>query len=100
VTTDVPTSPIQGIAFVGATPNPASSEVSLTFSMDHAVRVRVSVYDVAGREVARPVSDERLQGRVTRVWRPHALASGVYYVSTTMGGLKQVRKLIWLGHAR
>jgi hypothetical protein len=74
--------------------------VSLTFSLDHAVRVRVSVYDVAGREVARPVSDEQLEGRVTRVWRPRALPSGVYYVSTKMGGREQVRKLIWLGHTR
>jgi FG-GAP repeat protein len=99
-TTDVPTAPIQGVAFVGATPNPAWSDVSLSFSLDHAVPVRVSVYDVAGREVARPISDERLEGRVTRVWRPRGLPSGVYYVSTRMGGREEVRKLIWLGHTR
>ena len=62
--------------------------------------VRDSVYDVAGREVARPISDEQLEGRVTRVWRPRGLPSGVFYVSTRMGGRDQVRKLIWLGHTR
>jgi hypothetical protein len=98
-TTDVSTTPVQGLAFVAA-PNPARSDVSLTFSLDHAIRVRVSVYDVAGREVARPVSDELLEGRVTRVWTPRALPSGVYYVRTTIGGRAQVRKLIWLGHTR
>ena len=99
-TTDVPTDPVQGLAFAGATPNPAWSDVSLTFSLDHAVRVRVSVYDVAGREVARPIADEQLEGGVTRVWRPRALPSGVYYVRTRMGSREQVQKLIWLGHAR
>jgi hypothetical protein len=85
---------------VGLAPNPAWSDVNLQFSLDHAIRVRVSVYDVAGREVARPVSDERLEGHVTRVWRPRALPSGIYFVRTRMSGREQVRKLVWLGHKR
>jgi len=62
--------------------------------------VRVSVYDVQGREVARPVVNERLSGHVTRTWRPQTLPRGIYYVSTKLGGKEQVRKLVWLGHSR
>jgi len=37
---------------------------------------------------------------VTRTWRPQTLPSGIYYVSTKLGGKEQVRKLVWLGHSR
>jgi len=65
--------------------------------LDHSVPVRITVYDVAGHEVARPVADEWLVGRVTRTWRPGSLPSGVYYVSAKLGDREQVHKLVWLG---
>ena len=98
--TGVPMTPTQGLSFVGALPNPAWSDVNLVLDLDHEVSVRVSVYDVQGREVARPVVNERLSGHVTRTWRPQTLPSGIYYVSTKLGGKEQVRKLVWLGHSR
>ena len=39
-------------------------------------------------------------GRVTRVWRPRGLPSGVYYVSAKLGERRQIRKLVWLGDRR
>jgi len=97
-TTDVPTAPpSQRLAFLGAKPNPAWGDVQLAFALDHAVLVRVSVYDIAGHEVARPIADEPLGGAVTRTWRPRALASGIYYVRARLGDREQVRKLVWLG---
>jgi len=98
--TGVPVTPTQGLSFVGALPNPAWSDVNLVLDLDHEVAVRVSVYDVQGREVARPVVNERLSGHVTRTWRPQTLPSGIYYVSTKLGSKEQVRKLVWLGHSR
>jgi hypothetical protein len=98
-TTAVPSPPVASrLAFLGPKPNPASGSVHLVFELDHAVAVRVSVYDLAGQEVARPVADERLVGSVTRTWRPQRLASGVYYVSARLGDREQVRKLVWLGN--
>ena len=68
--------------------------------LDHAVPVRITVFDLAGHEVARPIANEWLAGRVSRVWRPSGLASGVYYVRATLGGREQIRKLVWLGDRR
>src|SRR5262245_21167983 len=97
-TTDVPSAPTSGLSFSGMRPNPAVSEVNLSFALDHRVRVRVVVYDPAGHEVARPIADEWLEGRVTRAWQPRALPGGVYWVRAKLGEHEQVRKLVWLGN--
>jgi FG-GAP repeat protein len=99
-TTAVPVTPASGLEFVGPWPNPAGNEVNLVLALDHSVPVRITVCDIAGHEVARPVSDEWLVGRVTRTWQPRALPSGVYYISARLGNREQVRKLVWLGHRR
>ena len=99
-TTAVPVTPASGFEFVGPRPNPAGTDVNLVLELDHSVPVRITVYDLAGHEVARPVADEWLVGRVTRTWHPRALPSGVYYVSAKLGDREQVRKLVWLGHRR
>ena len=96
-TTAVPLTVVSGLEFANLTPNPASADVSLTLTLDHSVAVRITVYDVAGHEVARPVADEWLVGRVTRTWQPRGLPSGIYYVSARLGDRQQVRKLVWLG---
>ena len=89
-----------GLSFLGAGPNPSSSEVRLELALDHAARVRVMVFDLAGHEIARPIADEWLLGRVSRVWRPRGLPSGIYYVRAELDGRVQVRKLVWLGRSR
>ena len=58
------------------------------------------MYDIAGREVARPIADEWLLGRVTRAWRPVGLASGVYYVRANLGDRRQIHKMVWVRDQR
>jgi hypothetical protein len=46
----------------------------------------VTVYDLAGREVARPLGGEILPaGRTQRSWRPEALGAGVYWIRARAG---------------
>jgi hypothetical protein len=96
----VTATPGQGLSFLGARPNPARGGVNLVLALDHAVPVRITVYDLAGRVVARRIQDEWMSGPVTRTWRPGALPRGVYYLKTTLGDREGVKKLIWLGQRR
>jgi hypothetical protein len=96
----VPVTPASGLEFMGPWPNPAGNAVDLVLVLDHSVPVRITVFDITGHEVARPVADEWLVGRVTRTWQPQALPSGVYYISARLGDHEQVRRLVWLGDRR
>ena len=60
--------------------------------------VSVSVFDLSGREVARPIAAEKFAaGFVAREWRPAGLAPGVYTVRAAVGEVKLTRRLVWLG---
>src|SRR5262249_5968750 len=89
--TAVPPPALSGVSFVGARPNPATGEVRLVFELERAVPVRVTVYDPAGREVARPIANETLDGRVSRAWRPSGLRAGVYSVRAQLGDREEIR---------
>ncbi len=79
-------------------PNPAVGVVRLGLELAGAAVVTVSVLDVAGREVARPIAGEKFEaGRTTREWRPQGLAPGIYVVRAAVGPLKLTRRLVWLG---
>jgi hypothetical protein len=79
-------------------PNPARGLVWLGLELPTESVVTVSVFDLAGREVARPIAQERFSaGPVAREWRPAGLAPGVYTVRAAVGGAKLTRRLVWLG---
>ncbi len=79
-------------------PNPSHGLVRFGVELARPAVVTVTVLDVAGREVARPIVAERFEaGRVEREWRPDGLAPGVYTVRARVGELKLTRRLVWLG---
>jgi hypothetical protein len=79
-------------------PNPSSGAVRFGLELARPTIVTVTVLDVAGREVARPIAGERFEaGKVTREWRPTGLAPGVYAVRASIGDTKLIRRLVWLG---
>jgi len=92
-----PTGP-NGLRLAAPWPNPASSAVRLGLELPTESVVSVSVFDLAGREVARPIAAERFAaGTVAREWRPQGLAPGVYTVRARVGEAKLTQRLVWLG---
>src|SRR5690606_14396113 len=67
-------------ALEGAYPNPFSTTATVRYALPHAAEVRVTVYDVLGREVARLVEGPREAGRHTATVSGRGLAGGVYFV--------------------
>ena len=79
-------------------PNPSHGLVRFGLELARPTVVTVTVLDVAGREVARPIVAERFEaGKVEREWRPADLAPGVYTVRAAVGDVKLTRRLVWLG---
>jgi len=85
-------------------PNPFNPATSIQFSLGSAAHVRLSVFDLLGREVATLVDEVRQPGAHTVRWDASSHASGVYFcrlhsrplAGTTAAELLSVRKLLLL----
>jgi hypothetical protein len=88
----------RGLQLRAPWPNPAVSVVQLGLDLPGECVVTVSVFDLAGREIARPIAAERFSaGVVAREWRPDGLAPGIYTVRAAVGEVRLTRRLVWLG---
>jgi hypothetical protein len=83
-------------------PNPARGEVIFTFTLPRADKVRIEVYDVAGRRVAR-VGDDRIlpPGLHSLTWNGHTeagprLRSGFHMVRATVGSGSTSRRFVMM----
>jgi N-acetylneuraminic acid mutarotase len=80
-----------------AQPNPTWGSATLAFDLDRAADVTVRVFDLAGREVARPLAGERIPpGRTVRLWQPDELPAGLYFLRAVVDGREIVRRLVLL----
>ena len=82
-------------------PNPFNPVVTIPFALAERTSVRLSVYDVLGREVAVLVSETMNPGAHSIQWDASALSSGVYFSRLTAGSqaapsFTATRKLVLL----
>src|SRR5262249_46868432 len=79
------------LRFAPPRPTPASGPVALSWSLPAAARVRLTLTDLAGREVRRLVDDERqAAGPHERAWdgrdaEGHSARPGVYFARLSAG---------------
>jgi len=77
-------------------PNPFVSFTAIRYQVAHAVRVRLTVYDLTGRAVARLVDGEQEPGPHDVRLDGAGLASGVYRCRLDIGGAITERMLVRL----
>jgi flagellar hook assembly protein FlgD len=86
---------------VGVTvfPNPFNPEVTVSFQLEQSSSVLISVYDLLGRRV-RSLVDEPVQsaGHFQQTWDGRdddgrQMASGKYFLTMDINGVKDSRKL-------
>ena len=77
-------------------PNPFNPSTQIAFSLPEAQRVRLAVYDVTGREVARLVDGSIGAGRHEVRFEAGHLPSGVYLYRIEAGPLVEVRRMVLL----
>jgi hypothetical protein len=75
-------------------PNPFNPSTTISFSLPGTARVRLSVYDMLGREVALLVDEAVAPGSYSTKWEPSGLASGTYVARLQAGPLVQMTKML------
>ncbi len=74
-------------------PNPLAAQATIGFALPAAQAVRLAVYDVLGREVARLADGVRPAGEQAVVLEASGLPSGVYVVRLEAGGAELTQRL-------
>ncbi len=92
---DAPAQPA-GFALGAAYPNPFRSAATVPFEASAPGRVRLSVFDVLGREVAVLAEGDLPAGAHRAQFDGSRLASGVYLVVLEAGGQRQATKIVLL----
>ena len=90
---------IGGLRLEPGAPNPFVNATRLAYSLPHAGRTRLAVFDVAGRRVAMLADGLQDAGRHVLTWDGRdedrsKLAAGVYFARLEFDGRVEGRKLI------
>jgi hypothetical protein len=74
-------------------PNPFNSSVAINYSISEATLVSVIIFDMEGREVAKPFSGRQQPGSYKQVWEAGNLPSGLYVCKIVALGQEKSVKL-------
>ncbi|RPH94287.1 T9SS C-terminal target domain-containing protein [candidate division KSB1 bacterium] len=77
-------------------PNPFNAATMISYSLPVTSRVRLSVFDVLGRQVATPVDGVQTAGEQRVFFDGGALASGIYFARLEANGMKADQKMVLL----
>ena len=77
-------------------PNPFNPETRIDYSLSRQSEVRLTIYNIAGREVAQLVKSEQDAGNFSITWDASNVASGIYFYRLQAGDLVQTRKMVLL----
>lgn len=77
-------------------PNPFNPSTNIRFALPKESHVKLTIFDVTGREVQTLVNDNLAAGTHTVEWSARDLASGIYLYRIEAGSFVQVNKMILL----
>ena len=76
-----------------AGPNPFNPSTRFSYTLARSGQVVITVYDVAGRQVATLVNAWRPQGQYTVDWSARHMPSGQYIVCLRADGMRSLRRV-------
>ncbi len=77
-------------------PNPFNPTTTLSFTLPAAARVKLSVFDIAGRQVAELVDGFQNAGVHEVIWDAAGLPSGIYCAHLSAGSRSAAQKMVLL----
>jgi len=75
-------------------PNPFNPSTSIKFDIPDLTNVKLSVFDITGRELAVLVNEQLQPGSYDYKWNASQLASGIYFYKLQTNGFSQVKKMM------
>jgi hypothetical protein len=76
-------------------PNPFKSQTRIDFRLATAGHARLSLHDLTGREVARPLDEWRSAGSHSVSFEPNGLRNGIYWCRlSTAGGVARTKAVL------
>jgi len=75
-------------------PNPFNPTTTIQYNIPKTGFVKISVYDILGKEIKTLVSEEKNPGSYEVEFEANGLASGIYYYTIRTGDFTQSRKMI------
>ena len=75
-------------------PNPFNPSTRLDFTLPMVSRVKMTIYDISGREVEVLVDEIKTIGKHTVTWHAGRLPAGVYIARLEAGSFNQTKKMI------
>lgn len=77
-----------------AYPNPFNPVTNFKFAVPNTAFVRLTVYDILGREAASLVNGELKAGTYNASWNASSLASGIYFYTLTSGSFAETKRVM------
>ena len=77
-----------------AYPNPFNPSTNINYVLPSAQNIRLSVYNIIGREVDVIEDGYRNEGNHSIVWDASNLASGIYYIKIAAGSFVETQKVM------
>ena len=83
-------------ALTAVFPNPFHSSVTVRYDVSEVGQVRITLFDILGRQVARPVDSVMQPGRYQSIIDAQQLSSGIYFVRMETGNHRETRTITLL----
>lgn len=75
-------------------PNPFNPVTTIKYSLPRVGRVKITLYNILGREVACLVNEEKPAGTYEINWNANNVPSGIYFYQLQAGDFVQTKKMI------
>ncbi len=75
-------------------PNPFNPTATISYDVKNAVNVRLTIFDVLGRQVATLIDEFKAPGRYSKTFNAASWSSGIYFYKVEMGDFRDVKSML------
>lgn len=88
--------PVRNCTLLQAYPNPFNESAILSFELNNAGNVSLSIFDIQGREILQLIDGYKSAGKYEILMDLHEMGSGIYFARLIGNNSKQIIKLVYL----